>query len=75
MDWKPKTWDKKNSIVNLMDQHSYTLKCNYYIRVYRPGGALLLLVFKQKLKLPLNTSNMLRMVENGLEMKKLWPPK
>jgi hypothetical protein len=32
-------------------------------------------MFKQNLKPPLGASNTLKIVENGLEMRKLWPPK
>jgi len=40
------------------------------------GGALLFLISKQNLTPPpLGTSDTLIIVKNGLEMRKLWPPK
>jgi hypothetical protein len=60
----------KNSIANFMNQFSCTLEYSSH------GRALLLLVSKQNLKPPpLGASNTLKIVENKLEMRKLWAPK
>ncbi len=58
-----------------MNQPSYTLDAINVVDYTSQGRALWLLVCKKNLKPPLGASNTLRIVENRLEMRKLWPSK
>jgi hypothetical protein len=70
-----KRYGLKYSITNLMDQPSCTLNATTVLKYNSQGRALLFLVSKQSLSLPLNAYNSLKIVENKLEMRKLWPLK
>jgi hypothetical protein len=65
----------KNSIANLMNQLSCTLTTTNVLEYSSQWRVLLLLVPNKTLSPPLGTSKKIRIVENGLEMKKLRPPK
>ncbi len=58
-----------------MNQPSCTLHATNVLNYTSQGRALLHLVSKANLKPPLGASNKLRIIENRLEMRKLWPPK
>ncbi len=75
IELEAKGYGIKNSIANFMNQLNCTLNVTNILEYSSQGRALLLLVLKQNLKPSLGTSNTLRIVENILEMRKLWPPK
>jgi hypothetical protein len=75
IELEAKGYGIKNSIANLMNQLSCILDPTNVLEYSSQGRALLFLVSKTNLNLPLDASNTLRIVENGLEMRKLWPPK
>jgi hypothetical protein len=58
-----------------MNQPSCTLDVSTALKYNSQGRVLLLLVSKKILSPSLDTSNTLRIVENRLEMRNLWPPK
>jgi hypothetical protein len=70
-----KGYGLKHSIANLMNQPSCTLNATTVLEHTNQGRALLLLVSKQNLSPPLGASNTLKIVENRLELRKLWPSK
>ncbi len=71
-----KEYGIKNSIANLMNQLSCTLDAIVVLKYNSPGRALLLLVSKQNLKpSSRGACNTLKIVENRLDMRKLWPLK
>jgi len=65
-----KGYGLKHSIANLMNQPSYTLDATIVLKYNSQGRALLLLVSKQNLKPFSCASDALKIVENGLEMRK-----
>jgi hypothetical protein len=79
IELEAKGYGLKHSIANFMDQPSCTLDATTVLKYNSQGRTLLLLVSKQNLKPsswpPLGASNTLKIVENRLEMRKLWPPK
>ncbi len=71
-----KKYGIKNSIANLINQLCYTLYAIIVLEYTSQGRALLLLVSKQNVNPHLSASNTLRIVENRLEIRKLYgPPK
>jgi len=70
-----KRYGIKNSIANLMNQLSCTSYATNVLECNSQGRVLLILVSKQTWSLPLGASNIIRIVKNGLEMRKLWSPK
>ncbi len=70
-----KRYGLKHSIANLMDQPSCTLDATTVLKYNSQGRALLLLVSKQTWSPPFRASNTPKIVENRLEMRKLWPLK
>jgi hypothetical protein len=75
IELEAKGYGLKHSIANLMNQPSCTLDATTVLKYNSQGRTLLLLVSKQNLNPPLGASNKLKIVENRLEMRKLWPPK
>jgi len=65
----------KNSIANLMNQLSCTLATTNVLEYSSQWRVLLFLVPNKTLSPPLGISKKIRIVKNGLEMRKLWPPK
>jgi hypothetical protein len=70
-----KGYGLNHSIANLMNQPSCTLDAINALKYNSQRRALLILVSQQILKPPLGASTTLKIVENRLEMRKLWPPK
>jgi hypothetical protein len=75
IELEAKGYGLKISIANLMNQLSCTLDATTILGYTSQGKALLLLMSIKNSKLPLGTSNTLRIVKNKLKMRKLWPPK
>jgi len=69
IEFEAKGYGWKHSIANLMNQLSCTLNATTVLDYTSQGSA------KQTWSPPLGASNTLRIVENKLEMRKLWPPK
>ncbi len=65
----------KNSIANFMNQLSYTLNATNVLKYSSQKRVFLLLVSKKNLKPSSWCSNMLKIIEKKLEMRKLWPLK
>jgi hypothetical protein len=75
IELEAKGYGMKNSIANLMNKLSCT---SYAINAldYSSQGRVLSIWFPNKTwSPPLSASNTIRIVENGLEMRKLWSPK
>ncbi len=70
-----KRYGIKNSIANLMNQLSCTSNATNVLAYNSHGRVLLILVSKQNLKPSSCASNTIKLIENGLEMRKLWSPK
>jgi hypothetical protein len=75
IELEAKGYGLKHSIASLMDQPSCTLDATTILKYNSQGRALLLLVSKKTLSPALGASNTQKIVENRLEMRKLWPPK
>jgi len=72
IELEAKGYGIKNSIANLINQLSCTSYAANVSKYNNQGRVLLILVSKQNLKAPLGASNIIRIIENGLEMRKLW---
>jgi hypothetical protein len=75
IELEAKGYGLKHSIANLMNQPSCTLDETTVLDYTNQGRALLLLVFNKTLRPPFSASNTLKIVENRLEIKKLWASK
>jgi hypothetical protein len=75
IEFEAKGYGLKHSTANLMNQPSCTLDATIVLDYTNQGKVLLLLVCKTNLKPLLGASNTLRIVENRLDTRKLWPPK
>jgi hypothetical protein len=75
IELESKGYGIKNSILNLIKQLSCTLDATIVLKYTNPRRALLLLVSKQNLKPSFSASNTPRIVKNGLQLRKSWPPK
>jgi len=73
IEFEAKGYGLKHSIGNLMNQPSCTLDATTVLDYISKGRALLLLVCKTNLKPSSWRIYTLRIVENILEMRKLWP--
>jgi hypothetical protein len=75
IELEAKGYGIKNSIANFMNKLSYTSDATNVLKYSSQGKVLLILVSKKNLSPPLRASNTIRIVKNGLEMRKLWSPK
>jgi len=75
IELEAKEYGIKNSITNFMNQLSCTSYATNVLEYSNHGRVLLILLSNKTWSPPLGASNTIRIIINGLKMRKLWSPK